>query len=233
MTNTASATSTGSQRSSASTSATGGPSSGRPPPRSPTSSRSYTNWSYAHPRAIELATRIAGLAPGNLNRVFFTSGGSEAVESAWKLAKAYFKAKGEPARHKMVSRRLAYHGATMGALTATGLPPLRPPFEPLTPGGIHVPNTNSTAWPEDHDRCGRPTPSRRRSSSRGRRRSRRLSSSRCRTAGGSSCRPTATFERVREICDRHGVLLISDEVICAWGRLGYMFGCSATATSRT
>ena len=107
----------------------------------------YTNWSYAHPRAIELATRIAGLAPGNLNRVFFTSGGSESVESAWKLAKAYHKAKGEPLRHKLISRKLAYHGVTMGALTATGLQPLRQPFEPLTPGGIHVPNTNSYRLP--------------------------------------------------------------------------------------
>ncbi len=85
----------------------------------------YTNWSYAHPPAIELATRIAELAPGNLNRVFFTSGGSESVESAWKLAKAYHKANGEPLRHKLVSRKLAYHGVSMGALTATGLPPLR------------------------------------------------------------------------------------------------------------
>src|SRR5215472_13099261 len=64
----------------------------------------YTNWSYAHPRSIELASRIAALAPGNLNRVFFTSGGSEAVESAWKLAKAYHHLRGEPTRHKLVSR---------------------------------------------------------------------------------------------------------------------------------
>src|SRR5256886_17469490 len=85
----------------------------------------YTNWSYAHPRAIELATRIAELAPGNLNRVFLTSGGSEAVESAWKLAKAYHAARGEPTRHKIISRNLSYHGTSMGALTITGLPALR------------------------------------------------------------------------------------------------------------
>src|ERR1700757_4470843 len=93
----------------------------------------YTNWSYAHPPAIELAARIAELAPGNLKRVFFTSGGSEAVESAWKLAKQYFTVRGEPTRRKIISRHLAYHGTSMGALTATGLPPLREPFEPLTP----------------------------------------------------------------------------------------------------
>jgi len=111
----------------------------------------YTNWSYAHPRSIELATRIAALAPGNLNRVFFTSGGSEAVESAWKLAKAYHAAREQPRRHKLVSRKLAYHGTSMGALTATGLTPLRTPFEPLTPGGVHVANTNSYRWQEDRD----------------------------------------------------------------------------------
>src|SRR5439155_1044835 len=111
----------------------------------------YTNWSYAHPPSIALATRIAQLAPASLNRVFFTSGGSEAVESAWKLAKAYHAARGESSRHKLISRVLAYHGSSMGALTATGLTPLRTPFEPLTPGGVHVPNTNSYRWPEDRD----------------------------------------------------------------------------------
>src|SRR6202161_2827872 len=93
----------------------------------------YTNWSYAHPRSIELAARIAALAPGNLNRVFFTSGGSEAVESAWKLCKAYHAARGERGRFKLIARNLAYHGTSMGALAATGLPPLRAPFEPLGP----------------------------------------------------------------------------------------------------
>src|ERR1700692_2894121 len=85
----------------------------------------YTNWSYAHPPSIELAARIADLAPGNLNRVFFTSGGSEAVESAWKLAKAYHRARGEKSRYKLIARNLAYHGVSMGALSATGLTALR------------------------------------------------------------------------------------------------------------
>ncbi|MHB8470373.1 MAG: aminotransferase class III-fold pyridoxal phosphate-dependent enzyme, partial [Gaiellaceae bacterium] len=84
----------------------------------------YTNWSYAHPRAIELAAEIASLAPGDLNRVFFVSGGSEAVESAWKLARQYHQARGER-RWKAVSRRLAYHGTTMGALSINGIPALR------------------------------------------------------------------------------------------------------------
>src|SRR5262245_31377298 len=111
----------------------------------------YTNWSYAHPRAIELATRIAGLAPASLNRVFFTSGGPEAGEAAGSPARPHHGMRGEPPRHKLISRELAYHGASMGALSATGLTPLRTPFEPLTPGGVHVPNTNSYRWQEDRD----------------------------------------------------------------------------------
>src|SRR5881275_3233552 len=108
----------------------------------------FTNWSYAHPRAIELAARIAALAPGDLNRVFFTSGGSEAVESAIKLARQYFKLTGHPNKYKIIAREIAYHGTSLGALTATGITGLREPFEPLTPGGRHVPATNSYRLPE-------------------------------------------------------------------------------------
>jgi len=99
-------------------------------------------WSYAHPRAIELAERLAALAPGDLNRVFFTSGGGEAVESAWKLAKQYFKLTGRPTKHKVISRAVAYHGTPQGALSITGIPAAKEPFEPLVPSGIRVPNTN-------------------------------------------------------------------------------------------
>ena len=99
----------------------------------------YTNWSYAHPTAIELAERIAGLAPGDLNRVFFTSGGSEAVESAWKLSRQFHKLNGDPMRTKIISRETAYHGTTFGALSITGITPLRTAFEPLVPGAHHVP----------------------------------------------------------------------------------------------
>src|ERR1700749_3430796 len=103
----------------------------------------YTNWSYAHPRAIELATRIASLTPGDLNRVFFTSGGSEAVESALKLARQYHKVTGHPNKTKLIARDIAYHGTSLGALSATGITSLRTPFEPLAPGAHHVPNTNT------------------------------------------------------------------------------------------
>jgi adenosylmethionine-8-amino-7-oxononanoate aminotransferase len=185
----------------------------------------YTNWSYAHPRSIELAARIAGLAPGNLNRVFFTSGGSEAVESAWKLAKAYHAAQGHDKRHKLVSRNLAYHGTSMGALTATGLTPLRTPFEPLTPGGVHVVNTNSYRWSEERDPLWAADAIEEAILFEGPETVAAVILEPVQNGGGCFTPQDGYFQRVREICDRHGVLLISDEVICSWGRLGYWFGC--------
>ena len=110
-----------------------------------------TVWSYAHPRAIELATRISTLTPGDLNRVFFTNSGSESVESAIKLARSYHRSRGNALKTKLVAREIAYHGTTLGALSATGIPALRSQFEPLAPGGVHVPNTNSYRWPDDRD----------------------------------------------------------------------------------
>jgi adenosylmethionine-8-amino-7-oxononanoate aminotransferase len=184
----------------------------------------YTNWSYAHPRSIELATRIAELAPGDLNRVFFTSGGSEAVESAWKLAKAYHGATGEPRRHKIISRYLAYHGTSMGALTATGLPPLREPFEPLTPGGRHVPNTNSYRWPADRDPLWAADAIEEAILFEGPQTVAAVILEPVQNGGGCFVPQDGYFQRVREICDRYGVLLISDEVICGWGRIGHFFG---------
>ncbi len=186
----------------------------------------YTNWSYAHPRSIELATRIAELAPGTLDRVFFTSGGSEAVESAWKLAKAYHNARGEPRRHKLISRKLAYHGTSMGALTATGLTPLREPFEPLTPGGIHVPNTNSYRWSEDRDPLWAADAIEEAIEFAGPETVAAVILEPVQNGGGCFVPQDGYFQRVREICDRHGVLLISDEVICSWGRIGEWFGCN-------
>src|SRR5206468_8495213 len=99
-------------------------------------------WSYAHPAAIELSQRLAAAAPGDLNRVFFTTGGGEAVETAWKAAKQYFKLTGKPHKTKVISRSIAYHGTTHGALSITGLPGMKADFEPLVPGAFHVPNTN-------------------------------------------------------------------------------------------
>jgi adenosylmethionine-8-amino-7-oxononanoate aminotransferase len=184
----------------------------------------YTNWSYAHPRSIELATRIAGLAPGSLNRAFFTSGGSEAVESAWKLAKAYHEARGEGSRYKLIARKLAYHGTSMGALTATGLTALRTPFEPLTPGGIHVENTNSYRWDEDRDPLWAADSIEEAIEFAGPETVAAVILEPVQNGGGCFVPQDGYFQRVREICDRHGVLLISDEVICSWGRVGHWFG---------
>jgi adenosylmethionine-8-amino-7-oxononanoate aminotransferase len=185
----------------------------------------YTNWSYAHPPAIELAARIAELAPGDLNRVFFVSGGSEAVESAWKLAKAYHSACGHERKHKIISRNLAYHGTSMGALTATGLPPLREPFEPLTPGGAHVANTNSYRWAEDRDPLWAADAIEEAILFEGPDTVAAVILEPVQNGGGCFVPQDGYFQRVRELCDRHEVLLISDEVICAWGRLGHWFGC--------
>ncbi len=184
----------------------------------------YTNWSYAHPRSIELAARLAELAPGDLNRVFFVSGGSEAVESAWKLAKAYHAACGEPRKHKIVSRQLAYHGTSMGALTVTGLPPLREPFEPLTPGGHHVPNTNSYRWAEDREELWAAEAIEEAILFEGPRTVAAVILEPVQNGGGCLVPQDGYFQRVRQICDEYGVLLVSDEVICAFGRLGYYFG---------
>jgi adenosylmethionine-8-amino-7-oxononanoate aminotransferase len=185
----------------------------------------YTLWSYAHPRAIELATRIASLAPGDLNRVFFTSGGSEAVESALKLARNYHRMRGNGQKHKVIAREIAYHGTTLGALSATGITELRSQFEPLTPGGCHVPNTNTYRWPEDRHPLWAATAIEERIQFEGPETVAAVIVEPVQNAGGCLVPPEGYFERVREICDRYDVLFISDEVICAWGRLGHYFGC--------
>ncbi|MEZ3160291.1 aspartate aminotransferase family protein [Microbacterium sp. BWT-B31] len=192
-------------------------------------------WSYAHPAAIELADRLAGLAPGDLNRVFFSTGGGEAVETAFKLAKQYWKIQGKPGKHKVVSRAVAYHGTPQGALAITGLPALKEAFEPLTPGGFRVPNTNFYRAAE----MGAPTGD---AEAFGRWAADRIEEAilfegpdtvaavflePVQNAGGCFPPPPGYFQRVREICDRHDVLLVSDEVICAFGRIGEYFACDA------
>ena len=185
----------------------------------------YTLWSYAHPRAIELAARIASLAPGDLNRVFFTSGGSEAVESALKLARNYHRMHGKGQKHKVIAREIAYHGTSLGALSATGITDLRSQFEPLTPGGCHVPNTNIYRWPEDRDPLWAADAIEERIDFEGPETVAAVILEPVQNAGGCFVPPDGYFQRVREICDRYDVLMISDEVICAWGRLGHYFGC--------
>ena len=214
----------------------------------------YTNWSYAHPRAIELANEVASLTPGDLNRLFFVSGGSEAVESAWKLARQYYSARGEQRalvahapsepyrdfdaeaaathvgerRWKAVSRHIAYHGTTMGALSINGIPALRTPFEPLVPEVLHVRNTNRYHRPDgeteaeftalllaelEHtiEAAGPETVC-------------MVIMEPVQNAGGAFPPPEGYWRGVRELCDRYDILLCADEVITGFGRVGAWFG---------
>jgi adenosylmethionine-8-amino-7-oxononanoate aminotransferase len=189
----------------------------------------YTNWSYAHPRAIELAAEVASLAPGDLNRVFFCNGGSEAVDSAWKLARQHYVAKGAKVpRYKAIARRIAYHGTTFGALTLNGIAPIREPFEPLVPEVRHVSNTNRYHRPPDETEAeftrflldeleeaiaamGSETVC-------------LVHMEPVQNAGGAFTPPAGYWQGVREICDRHDILLSADEVITAFGRVGHWFG---------
>src|SRR5689334_13699242 len=192
-------------------------------------------WSYAHPTAIQLAERVADHAPGDLNRVFFTSGGGEAVETAWKLAKNYFKLVGKPMKHKVISRAIAYHGTTQGALSITGLPGLKAQFEPLVPSTFRVPNTNAYRASEitggfldgsDPEAFGRWAADQIAVAieNEGADTVAAVFLEPVQNAGGCFPPPPGYFQRVREICDEHDVLLVSDEVICSFGRLGEWFG---------
>ena len=185
-------------------------------------------WSYAHPNAIELADRLADYAPGDLNRVFFSTGGGEAVETAFKLAKYYWKLQGKPTKHKVISRSVAYHGTPQGALAITGIPAMKAMFEPLTPGGFRVPNTNFYRAPEHGDNLvefgqwaanrieemilfeGPETVA-------------AVFLEPVQNSGGCFTPPPGYFQRVREICTKYDVLLVADEVITGFGRIGDMF----------
>ncbi|HEX5535510.1 MAG TPA: aspartate aminotransferase family protein [Actinomycetales bacterium] len=188
-------------------------------------------WSYAHPGAIDLAERLAGYAPGDLNRVFFTTGGGEAVESAWKLAKQYWKLVGRPTKHKVISRAVAYHGTPQGALSITGIPAAKEAFEPLVPGAFKVPNTNHYRAPEhlrdDAKAFGRWAADRIEEAIlfEGPETVAAVFLEPVQNSGGCFPPPPGYFDRVREICDEYDVLLVSDEVICAFGRIGSMFAC--------
>jgi len=185
----------------------------------------FVIWSYAHPRAIELASKLASITPGDLNKIFFTNGGAEAVESAIKLARNYHRMRGNGQKAKIIAREVAYHGTTLGALSATGITNLRSQFEPLSPGGCHVPNTNMYRYPDDRDPLDLADEIEKRILFEGPETVAAVILEPVQNAGGCFVPPEGYFQRVREICDRHDVLLISDEVICSWGRLGHFFAC--------
>ncbi len=177
----------------------------------------FPNWSFQHPRSLELAAKLAEIAPGDLNASFFVSSGSEAVETVIKLARQYHKANGEPGRYKIISRDVAYHGTTMGALSVTGLPSFKAPFEPLPGGFFHVRNTQQ-------DPEGAADAIEEMIEAEGADQVAAVILEPVQNAGGCLVPPPDYWRRVREICDRHGVLLVSDAVICAFGRLGEWFG---------
>jgi adenosylmethionine-8-amino-7-oxononanoate aminotransferase len=188
----------------------------------------YTNWTYAHPPAIELAEKLAEITPAGINRFFFVSGGSEANEAAWKLARQYHAHRGQPMRRKVIARKLAYHGTTFGALSMTGITSIRQQFEPLVDSVRHVANTNRyrCKYCADKGGCtlacadevaemiefeGPDTVA-------------MVTMEPVQNAGGTFTPHPDYHKRIREICDHYGVLQHSDEVICGFGRLGEWFG---------
>jgi adenosylmethionine-8-amino-7-oxononanoate aminotransferase len=209
----------------------------------------YTNWTYAHPRAIELATEVASLAPGDLNRVFFCSGGSEAVESAWKLARQYFQVRagatqrpgvepgemvgrqvgGTPAgrKYKAIARDVAYHGTTFGALSINGVEALRTPFEPLVPEVRHVSNTNRYHRPpeetEEEFTAFLLDELERTILEMDPETVCLVHMEPIQNAGGSFIAPAGYWRGVRELCDKYDILLSADEVITGFGRVGHWF----------
>ena len=186
---------------------------------------------YTSDVAEELASRLTTLAPGNLDRVYFTCGGSEATETALKMARQYFVEKGEPDRRHIITRRQSYHGNTLGALAAGGNQWRRAQFEPLLFETHHI-----APCYEYRDKSAEET-----SEEYGKRVADELEQKIIElgpdtvigfiaetvvgaTAGAVPPAP-GYFKRIREICDRHGVLLILDEVMCGTGRTGTMFAC--------
>jgi adenosylmethionine-8-amino-7-oxononanoate aminotransferase len=185
-------------------------------------------WSNTHAPGIELAERLLSYAPKSLSRVFFTTGGGEANETAWKLAKQYFKMIGKPTKHKVLTRAVAYHGTSHGALSLTGIPSMKKAFEPLVPSTFRVPNTNwyraqdefeneeaFAKWAadrveemilfEDPDTVAA------------------FFLEPVQNSGGCFTAPKSYFKRVREICDKYDVLIVADETIDGFGRVGTMF----------
>jgi len=186
-------------------------------------------WSFGHEPGIRLAAKLASLAPGDLNRVFFTVGGGEAVESAWKLAVQYFTNIGQPNRRKVISRYYAYHGTSLGALSITGIPAIREPFEPLFSWAIKVPNTSQyrCGMCAEQNACSLDCADEveRTILREGPETIAMVVMEPVQNTGGALVPPPGYWKRIREICDKYGILLVSDEVICGFGRLGYWFGC--------
>jgi PLP-dependent transaminase len=176
-------------------------------------------WNFANEPSIRLAARLAELSPAALDRVFFTNGGSEGIETAFKLVRLAWHARGETERNLILSRKSAYHGVGSASLAATGIPPLKEGFGPLAPGFVHLstPTLSSDAdvlvaelraaiTEHGADRIaafvGEPVMG----------------------VGGMIPPPHDYWPRVQEVLREHGILLILDEIVTAFGRTGSWFG---------
>lgn len=186
-----------------------------------------TSFQHGHPRAFELAERLAAMLPGDLDHLFFASSGSEAVDTALKMALAYHRARGEGQRVRLVGRERAYHGVGFGGIAVGGIGPNRNAFGPGLSGALHLRHT----WlPENVMSRGEPEQGVELADD-----LERL----CALHGGDTIAacivepvagsigclvpPKGYLRRLREICDAHGILLIFDEVITGFGRLGADF----------
>lgn len=181
----------------------------------------YPNWGTTHEPVSKAGAMIAEVAPGDLNDVFFVSSGSEAVESALKMARNYHVARGDMDRYKVISREWSYHGTTVAALAVTGVPKFRKHFLPMLWDGVrHVRNTLGdtsdvlAAAREVEDMIlaeGPETVA-------------MVIAEPVQNGRGCLVPPDGYWQELRRICDKYGVLLCADEVICSFGRLGHFFG---------
>jgi adenosylmethionine-8-amino-7-oxononanoate aminotransferase len=186
-----------------------------------------TNWATAHPPAIRLAAALAERAPGELNRVFFTNGGSESVEAAWKIVRQHYLAKGEPQRTKAIAREIAYHGVTLGALSFTGVPTYKEPFGASPIPVVRVSNTNRFRDPDGGDDAALTArlldEMERAIVEAGPETVAMVIAEPVQNAGGCLTPPEGYWPGLRELCDRYGIALVADEVITGFGRIGDWF----------
>jgi putrescine---pyruvate transaminase len=181
----------------------------------------------SNPRAIELAERLAKITYPSINRFFFTSGGGESSETAFKVARYYWKLKGKPEKTKVISRQWGYHGVTLAAMSATGIASYWPMFEPRVPGFVQIPSP----YPYRYEAPA--------GTSQGVAAADELEKAILREgpdtvgmflaepvqgAGGVIVPQDDYFARIRQICDKYSVLFVSDEVITGFGRTGKLFG---------
>lgn len=195
----------------------------------------WTNWGSAHPAAVEAATTIASLAPGDLDVTFFVNSGSEAVESAIKFARQYHRSQGQPERTKIIARNMAYHGTTLGALAVTGIPAYKEAFGELMPGVRHVPNTLGETIPEGGTAADLPSIQAilQVIEEEGAHTIAALFAEPVQNSRGALVPPPGYWQELRAICDRFGILLVADEVICGFAVWASGSAAQSTTSFRT